>query len=230
MPMTRAMVRTAAGLILALALVSCASVSVEEGTERVTQRKPDAVYVLDFGTEGADFKVDRTDQELSDFKRNLQQMLKAAMVADLTDKLVLAAPAKKSDWTLKKNAWIVRGEFTKVYQGSRLLRSAVGFGAGGTKIETRVQVYDLASDSATPFLTFSTTGGSGAEPGAILGLTDPVQIAIGGVSGAAHGLNEDTARTARVITAELSDYMHNRRWISDDQWIKPKHESATDAW
>ena len=94
-------------------------------------------------------------------------MLKAALAADLTDKLVIATPAKKADGSLKKHVWFVRGEFKTVCQGSRLLRSAIGFGAGGTKIETHVEVYDLASNSATPFLTFSTTGGSGAEPGAI---------------------------------------------------------------
>jgi len=125
----------------------------------------------------------------------------------------------------------VRGEFVKVQQGSRLLRSAVGFGAGGTKLETRVEVYDLAQNSTTPFLTFSTTGGSGAEPGAILAVSaDPLQIAIGGVTGAAHGLSEDTKRTAREITAEFSDYMYKRGWISEDQWIKPKHERAGDMW
>jgi hypothetical protein len=225
------MIRAVAGIILVLALASCASVSVEEGTQRVTQKMPEIVYVLDFSTEGSDFKGDRTGKDLADFKKNLQKMLNAAMVADLTDRLVIAAPARKSDWSLKKSAWIVRGEFTKVYQGSRFLRGAIGFGAGGTKVETRVQVYDLASDSATPFLTFSTTGGSNSEPGAILALTtDPVQLAIGGVTGVAHGLSEDTARTAREITAELSDYMHSRGWISDDRWIKPKRQRATETW
>jgi hypothetical protein len=82
-----------------------------------------------------------------------------------------------------------------------------------------------------PFLTFSTTGGSGSEPGAILAFTtDPLQIAIGGVSGAAHGLSEDTKRTAREITAEFSDYMYKRGWISEEQWIKPKRPSAGDMW
>jgi hypothetical protein len=228
--MMRTAIRTAAGLFLALVLTSCASISVEEGTERVTQQKPETIYVLDFDTAGADFKVDRTGKELADFKKNLQAMLKAAMVADLTDRLVIAVPGKKSDWKLKKNAWIVRGQFVNVEQGSRLLRSAIGFGAGGTKVETQVQVYDLAQPSGTPFLTFKTTGGSNSEPGAILALSaDPVQLAIGAVTGAAHGLSEDTARTAREITAELSDYMHNRRWITDDQWIKPKHQHATDT-
>jgi len=229
--MTNLLARAAVASFLALALSSCASVSVEDGTERVTQKMPEAIYVVDFSTDGSDFKVDRTGKELADFKKNLQQKLKVAMVADLSDKLVISMPARKADWSLKKRAWIVRGEFKTVYQGSRLLRGAIGFGAGGTKVETHVEVYDLASDSATPFLTFSTTGGSGSEPGAILALTtDPVQLAIGGVTGVAHGLSEDTARTAREITAELSNYMHNRGWISDAQWIQPKHERATDTW
>jgi hypothetical protein len=175
--------------------------------------------------------VDRTGGELVEFKKNLQLMLKTAMAADLTDRLVPAVPGTKSDGSRHKNAWLVRGEFTTVYQGSRLLRSAIGFGAGGTKVETRVQVYDLAQNSGVPFLTFSTTGGSGSEPGAILALsTDPLQLAIGGVSGAAHGLSEDTKRTAREITAKFSDYMYNRGWISADQWIKPKRERETDSW
>jgi len=111
-----------------------------------------------------------------------------------------------------------------------LLRSTLGFGAGGTTMETRVEVYDLAQNPGTPFLTFSTTGGSGSEPGAILAFTtDPLEIAIGGVSGVAHGLSEDTKRTAREITAEFSDYMYKRGWIPEDQWIKPKHRQGGDV-
>ncbi len=223
--------RILAGLLLSLTLISCASVSVVNGTEHATARKPDLIYVMDFSTAHSDFKVDRTGKELSDFKKNLQLMLKTAMVEDLTDRLTPALVGKKSDWSSHRNAWIVCGEFTTVEQGSRLLRSAVGFGAGATKLETRVQVYDLRQDTGVPFLTFSTTGGSGAEPGAILALsTDPLSLAIGAVSGAAHGLSEDTKRTARMNTAQLSDYMHNRGWISEDDWIKPKRQSAGDMW
>jgi Domain of unknown function (DUF4410) len=206
-------------------------VSVEDGTERATQTRPEIIYVADFSTAQSDFQVDRKGAELAEFKKNLQLMLKTAIAADLTDRLVPATAVEKKKQTGLKNAWLVRGEFITVQQGSRLLRSTVGFGAGGTKVVTRVQVYDLAQNSDTPFLTFSTTGGSGAEPGAILALTaDPLQIAIGGVSGAAHGLSEDTKRTAREITAEFSDYMYHRGWISEDQWIKPKHERADDMW
>jgi hypothetical protein len=224
--------RAATGLLLILALVSCASISVEPGTERATQKMPEMIYVADFSTEHGDFQVDRKGADLADFKKNLQLMMKTAVAADLTDKLVPAAAVGRGKQSGLRNAWLVRGEFVTVEQGSRLLRSAVGFGAGQTVLETRVQVYDLAQDPETPFLTFSTTGGSGAEPGAFAGgiTTDPLQLAIGGVSGAAHGLSEDTGRTAREITAEFSDYMYHRGWISEEQWIKPKHERAGDMW
>jgi hypothetical protein len=229
--MMNVMAKIAMGLLVTLALVSCASVSVEEGTERITRKMPDIIYVADFSTAHGDFQVDRTGGELAEFKSNLQLMLKTAMAADLTDRLVPAAAVGKSKQSGLRNAWLVRGEFTTVHQGSRLLRGTIGFGAGGTAMETRIRVYDLAQNPDTPFLTFSTTGGSGSEPGAILAFTtDPLEIAIGGVSGVAHGLSEDTKRTAREITAEFSNYMYKRGWISEDQWIKPKHRRGDDMW
>jgi hypothetical protein len=224
------MTRILALLALTCALTSCASISVDDARESVRQNKPSLVYVTDFSTAHADWEVDRTDDALSSFKSNLQLMLSTGLAKEISDRLVPAIAENRPGNQREKNAWLVRGEFITVKQGSRLLRSAIGFGAGGTKLETRVQVYD-AQNPATPFLTFSTTGGSNAEPGAILALsTDPLQLAIGGVSGAAHGLSEDAARTAREITAELSDYMYARGWISADQRVAPKHERDTDTW
>ena len=230
MPQTIA--KLAAGLTATLALVSCASVSVEDGTTGEVQQMPEIIYVAGFDPTPAEFKVDRSGTELAEFKQNLQLMLKTGIAADLTDKLVPAAAVGKGKQSGLSNAWLVRGQFTDVEQGSRALRSVFGFSAGETKLETKVEVYDLLHGDGTPFLTFSTTGGSGAEPGALAGgiTTDPLQLAIGGVSGAAHGLSEDTKRTARMITAQLSDYLYRRGWITEDQWIKPKHERATDTW
>jgi len=225
------MTRTFALLCACLALVSCASISVDDARESVRQNKPSLVYVMNFATAHADVEVDRTGADLADFKRNLQLMLRTGLVKEIGDKLVPAVAETQLGDHREKNAWLVRGEFVTVKQGSRLLRSAIGFGAGGTKLETRVQVFDLAQNPDSPFLTFNTTGGSNAEPGAILALTtDPLQLAIGGVSGAAHGLSEDAARTAREITAELSDYMYARGWISAEQRVAPKHERDLDTW
>jgi len=49
-----------------------------------------------------------------------------------------------------------------------------------------------------------------------------VGAALSSGGGIAHGLTEDTARTAREITAELSDYMYRNGWIPKEEWIKPK--------
>jgi hypothetical protein len=219
--------KSTTGLALILALASCASVSVQKGAEQATPQMPQKIYVADFGTAHGKFKVDREGAELVAFKQNLQGMMQTGMVADLTHRLVSAVPTNMTQGFQPENAWLIRGEFTKVNQGSRLLRGAIGFGAGGTKMETNVYVYDLNQNSNTPFLTFSTTGGSNAEPGAVTGgATDPVVAAIGivasGAGGIAHGLTEDTARTSREITAELSDYMYRSGWISKDKWIVPK--------
>jgi hypothetical protein len=229
--MARHMVWLLGAGVAALALTSCASISVRDGSESVRNNRPQIVYVMNFSTALADVEVDRSGSDLADFEHNLQLMLRTGLVKEITDKLVPAVAETRLGNHRETNAWLIRGEFTTVKQGSRLLRSAIGFGAGGTKLETQVQVFDLAQDADAPFLTFSTTGGSNSEPGAILAFTtDPLQLAIGGVSGAAHGLSEDTARTAREITAELSEYMYRRGWISEDQRIEPKHESATDTW
>lgn len=227
--MTR-IIKSATGLALVLALASCASVSVQKDAEQATPRMPQKIYIANFDAAHGKFKVDREDAELAGFKKNLQAMMQSGMVTDLTHRLIPAVATNTEQGFQPENAWLIRGEFTRVNQGSRLLRGAIGFGAGGTKMETTVFVYDLNQVSDTPFLTFSTTGGSGAEPGAITAVaTDPLELAIqavaGGAGGVAHGLTEDTARTSREITAELSDYMYRSGWISKDKWIEPKKVS-----
>jgi len=223
--------RVVAVLLLAFGLISCASVSVDDGVTKVTQTKPQMVYVLDFSTAGGDWEVDRQGEELANLKRDLQYLLQKTMANDLSKRLIYAQPGTKADWAKHQNAWIIHGQFVTVHQGSRMLRGAIGLGAGGTKLETHVQVYDLSHDPGTPFMTFSTSGGSNAEPGAALSFsTAPAALALGGASGISHGLSEDTERTAREITAALSNYMHERGWISNDQWIPPKHSHDTDIY
>jgi len=206
---------------LAIALAGCASVSVKDlsagGADFPPAMKPDVIYVMPFETTG-DFKVDREGADLADFQQNLQQMLSTALVTEIPEHLVPAQAV--NTLPAKSNAWVVCGRFIRVNQGSRLLRSTVGFGAGGTKVETQVSVYNLADSTTTPFLVFETTGGSGATPGMIS--AGPVGAAVGAVGGAAKGLTQDVQRTSRMITAVLSEYMFNHGWISADKRLTPK--------
>ncbi len=102
------------------------------------------------------------------------------------------APDKASPYSLQP-AWLIQGRYVRVYQGSRALRSFIGFGAGGTKMETVVEVYDLSVSGRVPAFTFETTGGSGAEPGGLLA-PNPIGVGIATAGKTGKGLSDDTKR------------------------------------
>jgi hypothetical protein len=93
-----------------------------------------------------------------------RQLLTDYLVSEIGKTL---GPAKlvSSPAAAGRSGWLVTGDITRINEGSRILRMAIGLGAGGTKLETRVRVINLPA-SNPPFLSFHTTGGSGAEPGA----------------------------------------------------------------
>ena len=213
----------ARGLSMVAVLAGCASVSVNQGTELAVPQMPKQIFVTGFDTTQGVWNVDRQGYTLSDFQLNLQQMLSAGISADVADKLQVPTSIVNNPMSLtSQNAWLVTGQFVRVNQGSRLLRATVGFGAGGTKLETVVRVYDLQNGySQTPFLTFTTEGGSGAMPGGLESV-GPIGAAVKAAAGAAKGLTNDTKRTARMITAEISQYMYQSGWIPQSMYIKPK--------
>lgn len=214
-------------------LVGCASVSVHEKQEskkRIPRKAPPIFYIMDFSTEGAEFNVDREGRRLQRFKRETARILSGCLIDRFTKHLGVTDRLVKEPVD-KKEGWLVRGRFLRVNQGSRALRMGVGFGAGGTKMETEVSVYDLSISATKPFMRFQTTGGSNAEPGtmtsvggAVLtgGSTSVLGAGPGLLGRAAAGLTEDGLRTARMITATLSYYMAERGWIPPDRALIPK--------
>lgn len=206
-------------------LGGCASVSVKDvdkNSRTEPRRKPPAVYVMPFSTDGAEFNVDREGADLEAFKKEVATALGSALAAKLSDSI---APAKtvSANAKLPKKGWLVRGRFTRVNQGSRALRAFVGLGAGGTKMETDVQVFDLSRSRNTAFLAFQTTGGSGASPGMITS-PSPVAAGINTIAAAGRGVTEDADRTARMITGMISQYMLGRKWISATEAVPVKME------
>ena len=139
------------------------------------------------------------------------QKLVAKYVAEELSKCIAPASLVGPGATPKSAGWLVSGELTRISEGSRFLRVSVGLGMGGTKMETRVQVRNLPRRNP-PFLTFDTTGGSGASPGA---LTNPIPFsgvptALMAMEG---GVTDDAKRTARMIAAEIAQYAVQRGWI-----------------
>ncbi len=207
-------------LTLAL-LSSCASVSVrndKRGGHPPTQ-KPATIYVANFGTEHGEYKiVGAESKDAETFKKKTAETLATYLTAGVSKHIGPAQRVTRAAG-LPKSGWLVTGEFVRVYTGSRVLRAGVGLGAGGTKMETRVSVFDLAS-RAQPFLTFETTGGSNAMPGL---LTNPgTSAAISMTMQAMMGVTDDAARTSRMITGELSEYLVQHGWLAKDKAYSAK--------
>lgn len=241
---SRGFLRLGWSLIL-LSLGGCASVSVQPQSAAAP---PTAQRPLRFVIESFTFpapamvRANRQGDELIAFERKLQVRLRDRVVRELRGlglEAVAASPERKSaSVTSRKGrlsgmpreaAWLVTGQFTRVNQGSRGLRLVIGLGAGGTKMDTAVQVLDFSS-GGMPVLTFRTTGGSNAEPGLIGAggpVTGPVGITITAVnvvstvaSSGGHGITEDSDRTARMIAAYLSADLARRGYLDP---AKVKH-------
>ncbi len=209
----------AVGLLWGLA--GCASVGVRNPAQATGNPKPPKqIFVADFDTSKGVFRVNRSGDELVTLQEKTANVLADYLVSDLS-KSVIPATRQNGSRHTRADAWLVTGEFVRVNEGSRALRGLIGLGAGGTKMETVVRVYDLSHLSREPVLQFETSGGSNAEPGAALG------GAFGALPNAlrnagARGVTDDTARTAREITTMVADYYAKNGGQLSGSGVKPK--------
>ena len=209
----------AVGLLWGLA--GCASVGVRNPTQATGNPKlPKQIFVADFDTSKGAFRVNRSGDQLVVLQQKTANVLADYLVSDLSKSVI---PATRQDGSMRTraDAWLITGEFVRVNEGSRALRGLIGLGAGGTKMETVVRVYDLSHLSKEPVLQFETSGGSNAEPGAVLGgmfgaLPNAVRNA------GARGVTDDTARTAREITTMVADYYAKNGGQLSGSGMKPK--------
>jgi len=204
-------------------LGGCASVSVKSESRMGAQpaRKPVKIYVADFDASHAVFKIGgEQSKDPEAYKKNVERLLAGYLVKNISAHIAPAEPVKAASGRVPGKGWLVTGQFVRVNTGSRLLRAGVGLGAGGTKMETRVEVYDLAS-RGKPFLKFETTGGSNAMPG-LLEATGPVSAVLSPATQAMMGVSDDAARTSRMITGELSEYLAARGWIAKNKVFESK--------
>jgi len=213
------------------ALCSCASVSlknVELLTARPPSKAPAKIFVKPPTFYGAAVRVDRSGARLETFKHEMRERFTRNVVRRLSRYVAPAQAVAATAPLPRGNYWLMTSRFDRVNQGSRLLRSFVGFGAGGTKLEMSVVVYDLSGKPPRPFLLIQTTGGSNASPGAIgtatyfaTGVT--ALFSLGNLfEGTRSGLTFDTLRSAREITAALSEYLVGRGALPPGKGLRPK--------
>jgi hypothetical protein len=193
-------------LILCFALGGCASVSVsrqEWSMEKV--RVPDQILVRPFTVDRQNFRVDRDGGELAAFEQNFSAEFASRLVERLSKYVKPSMVISANEKVTNPKAWLIEGHFTKVNQGSRALRTLVGFGLGATKTESRVDVFQVASKGRLIRIAqLETTGGSNAEPGVLF--SSPFGVVPRLItSSTTTGLAADARRTARTITAAISE-------------------------
>lgn len=231
-------------LIPACALLcSCASVSVKR-TERVkgheVRNLPARILVkpFEYHDEAQTVRVDRSGEDLKTFKFEQQEKLTRHLVKRLSKNIAPARAIAANAPLPKGNYWVITGRFDRINQGSRLMRSVVGLGTGGTKLEASIFVSDLSSGKPRPFLNITTTGGSNISPGvlgvAAIAFQGPIALMnIGNaLDGVRSGVTFDTIRTSREITSAISEYLYQQKAISDEKALAPKRlgELSTDIW
>ena len=212
-----------------LSLAGCASVGVGNVFSKGNPPKkmPAKIYVQEFIAPLDSFRVDRKGADLTNFIAAEKHALAQAIVKQLNKYVAPSEILPSGKQPPRGNFWLVTGIYDRVNQGSRALRTIVGFGAGGTKLETRVQVYSTAGKQPSQFLSLLTSGGSGVAPGAWAAFTPAFAFywpgAIGNAGGASlGGLSIDRARTAREIAATISEYCFQHGLIPERKTRRPK--------
>jgi hypothetical protein len=211
-------------------LAGCASVGVKE--DRWTQEPlsvPTRVYVAQYDVPAGALAVDRGGEELEEFRRVTAKNFADELRERISKRIAPAVPLE-AGMRPGKGSWVVEGSFLRVNQGSRLLRSLVGLGAGGTKMEVRTIVSSVdARGRKKKIAEIETTGGSNAEPGM---LTFPTPIG-GGiravVSLAKTGVTADQRRTARMITAAMAEKLEAQGYQLGGKKEKAKRVKAGSA-
>ncbi len=218
-------------------LIGCASVTVKnieqhEGPQdpRNTRgpQPPAAFVVQNFAVDLSHVKENRWRRHPGKLAEESQRLLAGFLAKELGKTgIAVITDANLSPVAAPPNAWVISGTITRVAEGNRLLRMGIGLGTGGTKMETNVSVNAVSdvSASAKPaasmrVLQFSTTGGSNATPGAAT-MPIPFSGLPTALMNSKDGVTADAARTARMITATITDYLVRRGWLKGT-WEKPK--------
>jgi len=218
--------------VLCGTLCSCASVSVQnvvEPSQTPPAFKPQKIYIHPFEFDEGTVRVDREGSKLEEFKATLQQEMMKNLVVRLTKSIAPAESLPVFAGLPPGQNWLMTGRFTRVNQGSRFLRSAFGFGSGGTKMDVSITISELSETGPRPLVMVQTTGGSNAMPGAILGVVNWIMILQGG-QGIVAGVTTDCRRTAREITAALAAYLQQNGFAVAKDTPKPKTKGKVSWW
>lgn len=180
---------------------------------------PSVIYILDFEmgidtTHLADNQgppvIGRVRSRMS--QRNdprekaaqLVQLMSASLVKGFAEQNIDARRCIPGS-PLPGRGWLIRGVFTEIDEGKRIVRAALGFGAGATAMELYVSVSDLSENPDAPFIFFGTEKDPGRIPGAVVTLNPYVAAAKFVLE--KNASERDVKKTAKQIVSTIVGYM-----------------------
>lgn len=171
-----------ASLLLA---TGCASVSVVP-TQPVAASlaKPSQLYVKPFDTTTGKW-------EKATAGETARRQINDTLTAHLESRLGEIVPTTVVGADMPTSGWLITGNYVRVNPGDKWARMMIGLGAGGSKLELEVRVYDLAASATSPAMVFKTTGGTNQQ---------------GRMSTFNNATEDDVDRTAR----EIRDYLRKQ--------------------
>lgn len=186
-------------VLLALAAFGCAGAQVtqQNSAAPVTAAPPTQAFVYPFAVDASDVTLNQSIfqkayRNMSGEDQGAQQLQIAhqtaqnicvQVAANLTQKGITTTCLQREVPPTGNNILVLDGEFTDINEGNRLRRMVVGLGAGASKLDAVVEVYQKTDHGSNELLNFSTHADSGYMPGA--GVTGPAGAAAGGAAAAA---------------------------------------------
>jgi hypothetical protein len=162
-------------------------------------------------------------QDKLDEARTVSRLLAAETVEQLNERGIEARQGRH-DETPPLDALILKGQFVTIDEGDQLKRMTIGFGAGSSKTQVRVQVYQMteyglrriaageatASGSKMPGMAIPVAGGAAAGSAAASAAISGGMAIAREVKGA---WSEDAARIAEEIAERVETFYRDQGWL-----------------
>ena len=171
-----------------------------------------------------DQTVQQTAEQIQ-LGQELGAQLASQLAADIQEMRLPADVATPAS-SVQINDLLIRGYLVAIEQGGSVRRMVVGFGAGGSQLETAVEVYQMTAQGPRMLGTGTIAASGNKTPGAMVPAAvtaatgNPIGlIIVGGIKVAGEvtgssGVEGRAKATAQEIAAQLKPKFQAQGWIS----------------
>jgi len=197
--------------------------SSERLVDPATLTRPPVVLVYDFATHPEDERGRESTREDSERAIATANSLSEQTVEKLREKGIHAERASAGT-APPLHAFLLKGQFVTIDAGSRIQRMVIGFGAGASELEVRVQVYQQmaagprriaraevdAHGSRKPGMAVPIAGGAAAGSAAVSAAVSGGMTLVTEKRG---GMDQDAGNLAKQIAERAEIFWKEQGWL-----------------